>query len=278
MLARTPPDAQRSPAQRSYGAGTLAVRAGPGGTNRLADLAQSGCARLRLPRPPHGSTRPLEAVAINTSGGLTGGDRLAWNVRAEAGAAASLTSQGCERIYRSAGGSAEVSIALDVEAGATLLWWPQETIVFDGGALARRLDAVVAPGATLLVVEAMLFGRAAMGERMERADLRDAWNVRRPDGTLVHAERLRLRGAGDLEEPASTNGAHAVATLLLVSPDAESRLEDARAVLGPEGCVSCWGGRLLARIVAENGYRLRRSLVPLAALLGGRDVPRGWGF
>ena len=265
-------------AQRSRGIGRLAVAAGPGGTSRLADLAQSGCARLRLPRAPFGSAAPLQAVAINTGGGLTGGDRLDWTVEVGTGAAASVTSQACERIYRAVTGTAQVDIRLDLAPASTLLWWPQETIVFDGGALSRRLEATVAEDARLLVVEAMLFGRAAMGERMERAALRDRWNVDRPDGRLLHAERLRIDGARDLDGPAATRGGRAVATLLLVAPDAGRHLDEARALLGERGAASCWGGRLLARIIAEDGYALRRRLVPLAALLAGRDVPRGWHF
>lgn len=264
------------PAQRSRGRASLRVKRGPGGTSRIADLFQQGCARIRLPRPLFGSEDPLEAITVNTSGGLTGGDRLGWDVHVEASASASVTGQACERLYRAPEGVARVTVDLRVEEGATLLWWPQETILFDHCALERELDAVVAASGRLLVVEAFLFGRAAMGERMERANLRDRWTIRRPDGALVHAERLRIEGEADLRGPAAMGGAGAAASLLLVAPDAERHLAKTRAILGPHGAASCWGGRLLARITAPGGYALRRRLVPLAALLAGRPVPRGW--
>lgn len=271
-------------AQRSFGEGWLGVARGSDGSSRLSDLRQSGCARLRLPRlrSVRPSNRLLDAVAINTGGGLTGGDRLHWRVDVGAGATASVTSQACERLYRAHEGHAQVHIDLVVEAGGTLLWWPQETIAFDGAAMRRRLEARVDEGATLLVVEAMQLGRAAMGETVKQASLRDRWHVRNGASALIHAEALRIDGARDLNGPAGTGGRTAFATVLLVAPDAARHLAEARAILGPDGAASCWEAcsseRLLARIAAPSSYALRRRLVPLAALLAGRDVPRGWSL
>ncbi len=43
------------------------------GRTRISRLYQEGAAKIRLPRV---ADDPLEAVLINTAGGLTGGDRL----------------------------------------------------------------------------------------------------------------------------------------------------------------------------------------------------------
>lgn len=128
--------------QRSSGQGRLAVRRADGRT-RLADLYQEGAQKIRLPRPL--GRRDLEAVLINTAGGLTGGDRLCWSVEAAAGSALTVTSQACEKVYRSLGDSARVTSRLALGPGARLCWLPQETILFDGSRLDRRLSAEMAP-------------------------------------------------------------------------------------------------------------------------------------
>ena len=55
--------------QRSHGAGALAVKASAGAT-RIDRLHQAGNAKIRVPKT-YGAA--LEAVLINTSGGITGG-------------------------------------------------------------------------------------------------------------------------------------------------------------------------------------------------------------
>ncbi len=143
---------QRPVLQRARGTGRIEVAAETGRT-RLRRLYQDGCAKILL--PVDRAARSLEAVAINTSGGLTGGDQMAWRATARAGASLTLTTQACEKVYRARDGHAAVSVGLDVGPGARIDWLPQETILFDGADLSRTLEADLAAGATLLVVEAV---------------------------------------------------------------------------------------------------------------------------
>ena len=175
---------RRSPAgrlQRAEGRARIAFRRKDGRT-RLERLFQEGCAKLRLPTPL--GDAPPEAVVINTAGGLTGGDRFAVEVELGEGAAATVTTQACERIYRSTGEPAEVTSRLRVAAGGRLAWLPQETILFDGGRLSRGLEVDLAGDAELLCVESILLGRAAMGERVIQGLLHDRWRIRR-EGRLI---------------------------------------------------------------------------------------------
>src|SRR5690606_5104483 len=94
------------------------------GVTFLDRLYQKGAARIRLPRP---TAATQEAVLINTAGGLTGGDRFATGVTLRPRARAIVTTQACERIYRSSGGEAHVSAKIELGAGARLCWLPQET-------------------------------------------------------------------------------------------------------------------------------------------------------
>ena len=68
--------------------------------------------------------------------------------------------------------------------------------------------------AWFLGVESLVFGRAAMGEVVEQASLRDVIRVRRGGRLLLH-DAIRLDGevAATLQRPAIAGGARAVATI-----------------------------------------------------------------
>ena len=176
--------------QRSQGAATIAFKR-RGEATVLDRLRQQGCAKIRLPRV-HQPGHP-ESVLLNTAGGLTGGDRFDVEASWAPLTQATVTTQAAERLYKSSGGYASVRNALRVGAGALAFWLPQETIVFDGAALQRRLDVDLEGDATLIAVESWMIGRAAMGEKVRQARIHDHWRVRR-DGKLVFADGLRLSG------------------------------------------------------------------------------------
>ncbi|UCI10077.1 urease accessory protein UreD [Mesorhizobium sp. B1-1-8] len=274
-LPAAPPAAQRV-------AGTARLFCGrTGGRTRLQRLYQDGSAKIRMPAV---QGDPLEAVLINTAGGLTGGDRLGWMIEVGEGASASITTQACEKVYRAASDRAETRASLRVGAGGRVAWLPQETIVFDRAAFARTLDVELEEGAEALLLEATLFGRLAMGERVIDGSFHDRWRVRR-GGALIHAEDFRIGPdiAARLGRPAVAGGALAMVTLLLVSPRAEALLEPARAIVGDRGGASCWSvgrsGKLLARLTAGDGYQLRKRLVPLVELLNGQaGLPKLWSL
>lgn len=267
-------------AQRAAGLAQLGCASADGRT-RLRRLYQDGSAKIRLPAV---LADPLEAVLINTAGGLTGGDRIGWDVDVGADASASITTQACEKVYRAASDHAEVRVRLTAGENGRIAWLPQETIVFDRAAFARTLDVELAAGAEALVLEATVFGRLAMGERAAQGIFRDRWRVRQ-GGFLIHAEDFRIGPdiTGALARPAATGGAIAVATLLLVSPRAEAFLDPAREIIGDRGGASVWSvkasGKLLARLYAGDGYQLRQRLVPLVGLLNGRaGLPKLWSL
>lgn len=267
-----------APLQRARGTGRLVTKQGDG-IARLNRLYQEGCAKIRL---PHTHSSALEAVLINTAGGLTGGDRMEWTAEIAANGKAVLTTQACERIYRSLGGPANVHTQLTVGAHAHLDWLPQETILFAASHLNRRIDIDLAEGASLTAIEAILLGRDAMGEVALDAQLRDNWRVRR-NGRLIHAEATRLDGTLDERDGLSLlAGKRAFATMLHIAPDADActaRLARLRAILPDDGRIaaSANGERLVVRALAQTGLALRRLIVPiLAELSGAGTLPRLW--
>ena len=231
--------------QRARGRARIAVRAEDGVT-RLADLYQDGCAKIRLAGP---------------------------------GAALTLTTQACERVYRASSGTARVETRLSADAGARLHWLPQETILFDGGRLDRTLDVDLSGDAAFLAVEALVLGRVASGETVSAGSFTDSWRVRR-DGRLIFADAARIGGDIDAVAagPATLAGMKAVATVVLAAPGAEDGLADARAVLDPlpTAGASAMPGLLTCRLVAPDDRALRACLVPLLNLLAGRALPRVW--
>ena len=231
--------------------------------------------KVRFPRV---SGSIPEAVLINTAGGMTGGDEFGAEVELEDGAQATVTTQACERIYRSTGPLATITNRIRLWAGARLDWAPQETILFDGGRMFRRLEADLAGDAELLVSEATIFGRAAMGETIRSGTFRDRWSIRR-DGKLIFADDLRFDGdiASQLKRPAILAGNGAMATVLLLAPECELLLDSVRDIVGDAGGASAWNGRLLVRMAAPDGLSLRGILIPLlAALSAGGALPKVW--
>ena len=251
-----------------------------GARTRLDQAYEAGGLRLRFPNVAAGSTPDCEAVCINTGGGMVGGDSARLDFTCGVGAAATLTTQSAEKIYRAEAHPTTVDVTLTLGENAHMEWLPQETILFDRVGLERRLTVDMAGSATLLMLESLVFGRLAMGETVRSGALRDRWRIRR-DGRLVFAEDLRLEGeiAALLDRPALGGGARMLATLLLVAPDAEARLESVRATLAEapaEAGSSAWNGMLSVRLSSPSPERVRATIVALLTQLRGRAAPRVW--
>ena len=257
--------------QRTKGTARLTAKTVDART-RLDVFFQEGSAKIRIPQSYDGR---MEAVLINTSGGLTGGDRISWQVDAGAGSHLTVTTQACERIYKSSGGHAEVNTVLKVGADAALHWLPQETILFDHGALKRTLDVDLDENAEFIGLEAVLLGRKAMGERVASGLFRDRWRIRR-NGTLIHAEDVCL--SGDIialtEKSPVLAGHQAFATLFYCGSRGEALLGRLRGLFGEAlAGASHWNGKLIARLVADEAYDLRKMLIPAISLLRNGDPP-----
>jgi urease accessory protein len=248
-------------ANRASGDIALAVAA-VAGASRRARVHEAGSLRVRFPNTHRADS--LEAVIVNTGGGMTGGDRFAINVHVGTQASLTVTTAAAEKIYRSLGPDTEISVKLKVDAGGALAWLPQETILFDQARLRRAIDVDVAAGASLLLGEAIVFGRAAMNESVVSGYLFDRWRVR-VDDALVFAETVRLDGgiAERLAVPAIGGGCVAIATLISI-PGNDETVAAVRAVrenfIG-EVDASAWNGFAVVRLIAADGAALRHDLI-----------------
>jgi urease accessory protein len=262
-------------ANRAVGRVALEVAASAAVTRR-ARVVEEGSLRVRCPGPP---ALELEAVIVNTAGGVAGGDRFALDVTVSSGARLVVTTAAAEKIYRTLAPAATIEVKLAVGPGGTLTWLPQETILFNRSRLTRSIEIDLAADARLLLAEAIVFGRSGMGERVAESALFDRWRVRR-DGALVHAEALRLDGniADKLRAPAIANGGVALATVLVVPGD-DAVVAVVRALgekyRGEVG-VSAWNGLAVVRLCAGGGAVLRHDLVEVLTALRGATLPRLW--
>jgi urease accessory protein len=261
-------------ANRAFGSVAFSVKSVAGKTRR-AEVHEAGSLRVRCPGAP---AAELEAVLINTAGGVAGGDRFELDIAAGQGTRLVVTTAAAEKVYRTLGPHSEISVKLDVAAGAMLSWLPQETILFDRARLSRSIDVSLAADGRLFLAEAIVFGRTGMGEAVEAGAAFDRWRVRR-DGNLIYAESMRLDSAiaARLAEPAVAKGAIAVATVLLVPGD-EAAIEKVRALedqFAGEVGASAWNGIAAVRLCATDGAALRHDLLHVMTALRG-SLPRIW--
>ena len=260
---------------RAIGEGRVVVRAAKKGT-RLADLRQSGCLKLVFPETHRAD---IEAVIVNTAGGLTGGDLIEITAEVQTGSVMTMTTQAAERAYRAQPGEiARVRTNIEVHLSARLNWLPQELILFDGSALNRRLTIDLASDARLLLVEPLVFGRAAMGEFLRDISFNDRIRISRSgrplylDGTFLNADV-----SSHLLRPAIAGGAGAMTSLVYVAPDAAVQLAEVRALLPATAGVSLLHpDTLVMRLLATDGFEMRRSLIPILDLLSQNTLPTSW--
>lgn len=238
------------------------------GRTRLAHLHQRAPLRALFPECT-GMDLPV-AVATSTSGGFAGGDRMEIALSVGAAAAALGTAQAAEKFYRSAGADTEMSIRLAVGAGGWLEWLPQESILFNGARLKRRVEIAVDGDGAVLAGDILVFGRRARGERIDHGLIHDQWRVR-INGRLAWADALYGEGdalAGALRHPAALNDSGASALLIHAGPGATAHLALVRDLLAAgnapvRAAASCVNGILLVRWLAADAIDIRPGFARL---------------
>jgi len=132
--------------------------------------------------------------------------------------------------------------------------------------------------ATFLMVEPLVFGRAAMGETLTDASFSDSIEIHR-EGLLSYVDRITLQGniAAQMARPNTGNGAVAMANLVYVAPGAGAQLAPLRAMLPDTAGASLIGDDLLVlRLLAPDSYLMRQTLIPILNRLTHNTLPRCW--
>ena len=183
--------------QRAVGELRVAVKRARDGRTVLDGLRQAGCLKARFPRPRRcraGRCRDAEHV-----GGVAGGDRLdSRDSRCGTGARATIAAQAAERFYRALPGSApsHVRTHITVATGAARNGCRRRPSCSTTARSTGAWRSTSRPMPGFSAWRCLVFGRTAMGERVEQASLRDLIQVRRGGDLLLH-DAIRLDGEID---------------------------------------------------------------------------------
>lgn len=217
-------------------------------------------------------------IIVHPPGGIAGGDRLDISASVGNDAWAQITSPGAAKWYRAAG-PAYQRLELQVAAGATLEWLPQETIIFSAAQAELSTCIELEGDARLFYWDVVALGRPASGERFDLGHFQAQLQIRR-DGQLLWHERQRIVGDdGLLDSPIGLDGQPVFATLLVTGEIDGDLLERCRSLNhNVRGDLSQLPGLLVARCLASEALLARGWLIELwkllrPALLGREAVP-----
>jgi urease accessory protein len=247
--------------ERARGVGRI-VFEGAGNGARVANIYEKFPTRIMLPRIPGQAAR--EAVLVNAAGGIAGGDRFELDIVARGDARVVVTTQAAEKIYRALNEPARVATRLTALDTAKLAWLPQETIVFDGARICRRLEIDLRAGTELMALEWLVLGRAAHGEEIRSGQIRDSWFVRR-DGRVIWADSFLVTDSTfpHLTRKALLSDRRAIGTLIYFGPHLDRRLETLREVAQSHECdcaATMVGGLIVVRFAARASSDLKITL------------------
>ena len=245
------------------------------GNSRIQKLFQKGASKVFFPRRASG----LDCIMINTAGGLTGGDKFSNVIECYGNSCLTVTTQGCERVYKSNDGSnANVENKIVLKNSSRMHWLPQETIVFDQGRIKRELNVSISSEAEALIVEPIIFGRLAMGETELSGYFDDKIEIR-VGGKIAFLDKTRLTGniSKILKRPAVAGGCTATAIIIFKSKMVKSFLKNFKDYLNNYSGVSLIHNNfLVARLIAPTGYELRQMLVPIITEITDKNLPKAW--
>ncbi len=236
----------------------------------LARRSHSGPLRVQRDLYPEGEGT-CHTIVVHPPGGIAGGDTLQVNAVLGPQSAALLTTPGAGKWYRTQGSPARQDLEFTLEAGASLEWLPQETILFDGAVAQMKTRVHLEGDAAYTGWEILCFGRAASGQRFASGMLTQNTEIR-ADGERLWAEQAQVAGDDPLfASPVGLDG-HAVCGTLLAAGREISNdvLAACRAVPAGEGAiagVTRLPRVLIARWLGDAGEDARRYFFALWAQL-----------
>jgi urease accessory protein len=191
-----------------------------GGTTRIERHYQQ--APLHVYRPIHldENLPEMAFVFVQQFGdGYVDGDRCRIDIDCGPDTTVHVTTQAATNVYRAERNFASQLVNLHVGSGAVLEYMPDAVVPFRGSRFFQRTCLTADSNATAIVGEMLLPGRVARGELHAYELYRAETEARRPDGTLLFADLLRLsptEGEG-VRSLGLLGGSDVVATLYAVS-------------------------------------------------------------
>ena len=244
----------------------------------LATRTHVGPLRVQKALYPEGP-EVCQAIIVHPPGGIVGGDTLAIDIGAGAGALAQITTPGAAKWYRSSGARATSRTTLRVSPGAFLEWLPQEVILFDGARASIALRIELQPGARCFGWEVTCLGRTASSERLTHGSLRQSLELHR-DGAPLFCERAVIEGGSRaLQSGAILGDAPVFGTMVAAGATVTHELlAECRAVLcdDGDGAITRLPDVLVGRYRGDSASAARTYFANLWRLLrphlAGRDA------
>lgn len=193
---------------------------------------------------------------IHPPGGVVAGDELLISANAAPATQALLTTPAAGKFYRSAGGEARQTVNLQVAAGASLEWLPQETIIYEGARLQSNMHIQLSAQARFIGWEVLALGRPAADEGFASGSVHLNWRIQHAD-RLLYWERQQL-DAQVLQARWGLSGQPACGSLFAYPADAAC-LAAVQALIGDDAWrgVTLIDGLLISRALDQRADRLR---------------------
>lgn len=255
---------------------------------KLARSAHEGPLRIQRVFHPEGHDCP-HLYLLHPPGGVVGGDRLQTRVELGPRARALLTTPAAQKLYRSAGATAEIVNQLRVAEQASLEWLPSETLAFSAAQAAITTRVDLSSGAAFIGWDIACYGMPARGEAFDTGRVVSRFELYRA-GTPLLIESFDLgRGKDLLQGAFALRGEPVIGNLYAVPPSGS--IDDGvvglvRQAIGEVAAgvcgVSSLGEVLVVRALGPNVEGLRQTLMrawqALRPALLSRPpvVPRVW--
>lgn len=161
----------------------------------IAHRLHKGPLVIQKPFYPEGEV--CHVYLLHPPGGVVGGDQLRLDVEVNTQGHALVTTPAAGKFYRSDGRTASLTQRLKVEAGSTLEWLPQETILFSACEVNMQTIVQLESGAAFIGWEILCLGRPASNERFDQGHARQHFEIWRDNKPLM-LDRSQLTGGDEL--------------------------------------------------------------------------------
>lgn len=225
---------------------------------------------LRVQRPFYPENNLAHIYILHPPGGVVGGDQLQIKLDVCQDAQVLSTTPGSGKFYLSAGHWAKLDQHLQIRAGASLEWLPQENILFAGARLHATTKIEVEDDGIFIGWDITCLGRPTSNERFQHGAFFSRLEFYHNQQLLL-VENQRVLDEQMLDAAAGLRGQPLQATLLAFPCD-EQHLECVREQLISIDTSESIGatlidGLLILRALGNNNERLKKNLISVWQVL-----------
>ena len=256
--------------QRSKGKLDIQIK-----NNKPIKLYQSGSSKILT---PNSYKNMNELVLINTSGGVTCNDSNSININL-ANSNTSICTQAAEKIYAGIGDPANINIDITLN-NSDLFWLPKELILFNKAKLKRIINFHLDKKSNLILCETSIFGRKAMSETIDSLFFSDIWKIT-IDKKINHLESININNMSrNFKNKFTFNNHSALSTILIFGNFVDKFHHDLKKIINNINNINCeisiWDNKIVIRSIAEDNYKLKKSLKYILENIIYDKIPQTW--